>query len=46
MRLWTTDTYTEAATDRVCENAGSAITEEERERFLLGVPYRNPCAGR
>ncbi|MGW0026349.1 nSTAND1 domain-containing NTPase [Rhodococcus sp. NPDC003383] len=43
VRLWTTDT--EAATDRVCENAGSAITEDEWERYLPGVPYRNPCAG-
>ncbi|MFZ2527741.1 MAG: hypothetical protein WAX14_08825 [Rhodococcus sp. (in: high G+C Gram-positive bacteria)] len=43
VRLWTTGT--DAAGAQVCDAAGSAISEDEWDRFLSGVPYRNPCAG-
>ncbi|WP_148571212.1 helix-turn-helix domain-containing protein [Nocardioides caldifontis] len=38
---WSTDV--QAARDRVCATAGSALTQEEWEQYLPGVPYDPPC---
>jgi WD40 repeat protein len=41
IRLWGTDP--DAVSARICSSAGTLITEEEWERYLPGVPYRDLC---
>lgn len=41
IRLWGTDP--DAVSARICGSAGTLITEEEWERYLPGVPYRDLC---
>lgn len=43
VRLWSTDPTAAAAS--VCRRIGAAVTEQQWRRLLVGVPYREPCAG-
>ncbi|UYP18943.1 helix-turn-helix domain-containing protein [Rhodococcus sp. Z13] len=42
VRLWQLDPA--LAVTRLCDSVGSPVTEDEWERYLPGVPYRQPCA--
>ena len=41
VRVWAIDPDSVVA--RICRTAGCSITEAEWERYLPGVPYRDPC---